>query len=214
MTGANERSESEPVSDIRIDICRHIKATITRTLDQRNRILHERPILFARGLQVKDVDRHAAFFPNADRLADCVEHLIALIAHVRHVDSAVLGDDLRQLHQLFGGCVDAGRIDQRRGKANRAIAHRLVYQRAHLLHLRRRWLAVFFADHHATNLRRTHIVDGVHRDALRFHGVEVIFERLPSRAGCSGATFACKNRRDALAEFAFGGGAVIEDGFA
>lgn len=72
--------------------------------------------------------------------------LLPLAPHVRGVAAVVGGRDLAERGQLAGAGVAAGRVDQRRGDAERAVGHLLGGDSAHPVQLGGRGGAVAIAD--------------------------------------------------------------------
>ena len=161
VSGMDERPEPESVADIRIDIRRHIHSPGARLPDQIDGLLHERPILLAGGLQMVNVHRYVGAAANLQSLADGLQHFRAFISHVGGVESAVLRNHFPHLDQLVGSGVSPRRVDQRRGKTDRAVPHRLRDQFLHARHLGGRGRAVHVADDNTANLRRANVVHHV-----------------------------------------------------
>src|SRR5262249_33224188 len=74
-----------------IDIAEHVHAPGPRGLEQAQRGVDLRPVLLARGLDVRDLHADAAFLADADRLVDRVEKHRGLAADVREVVAAARG---------------------------------------------------------------------------------------------------------------------------
>ena len=110
--------------------------------------------------------------PMRDRFVDRLEQLIRLGAHVRDVDAAVRRHRLRHLDQLFGRGVVAGRIDQRRADAERAVLHRAPHDGAHGVELRGVRLADRLAFRVHAHRRGADERADVRRRAVRLHRVE------------------------------------------
>jgi hypothetical protein len=96
-------------------------------------------------------------------LAEGRVQLLALAPDVRGVAAVVVGRDLAQRGELAGAGVAAGRVDQRRGDAERAIGHLLGGDSAHPVQLRGRGGAVVVAD--GTRAQRARADE--RRDVLR-----------------------------------------------
>ena len=152
-----------------------------RRVDLRDRARTLRPVVRAGGLEVIDLDRHAALRADRDRFVDRLEQLVGLGAHVRDVDAAVRRHRFRHLDQLVGRRVVARRIDERRADAERAIFHRAADDGAHRVELRGRRLADRFALRVHAHRRRADERADVRRDAVRLHRVEPRAESVRAR---------------------------------
>ena len=79
---------------------------------------------------------------DAQELAKGLVQLLALVPDVRGVAAVVSGRDLAERGELAGLGVATGRVDQRRGDAERAVSHLLGGDLAHPVQLRGRRRAV------------------------------------------------------------------------
>ena len=92
-----------------------------------------------------------AFAADADGFVDGIENGVAFAAHVSGVDAAVGTGCAREGDELLGLCVGRGRILQRGGDADGAVAHGLADEGLHLGELGGRGLHVGVAEDHAAN---------------------------------------------------------------
>ena len=144
---------------------------------------------------------------------------MALVAHMREVDAAVLAGDRRQRDEFLGARVDGGRIDEGSGHAHGPVLHSLAHQRPHLLELFRRRGDVLVAQHHAPHLRQSYVVHHVDGNAEALEDRKIL--RVPPPAqrvaiddgrtllgfgalGSGRAALAGKVGGDALAQLALG----------
>ena len=93
------------------------------------------PVLRADDLVMRDLRRQMPFLADADDLANAVEHLCGLVAHVRGVDAAEPADHGRKFDDLFGRRVTARDVEETGRRAERAVFHRLLGERLHPLDL-------------------------------------------------------------------------------
>src|SRR6185437_6113883 len=71
------------------------------------------PVGHAGGLEMEDFDRDVRFAADFECLVERADLVVAFVAHVGCVDSAVAGCHLGQRDQFFGGGVRCGRVLQR-----------------------------------------------------------------------------------------------------
>ncbi len=70
---------------------------------------------------MRDVDRHAGFLPDTDRLVHRFQDKAAIVTHMRVIDDPVTRQHLAQLDQLIRIAKTARRIGQAAGEAPRAL---------------------------------------------------------------------------------------------
>ena len=104
------------------------------------------PVLPPHGLEVEHLGAQPGPADDPQELAQRLVQLLPLAPHVRGVAAAVVGRDLAQRGELAGAGVAAGRVDQRRGDAERAVGHLLGGDLAHPVQLRGCGGAVAVAD--------------------------------------------------------------------
>ena len=115
-----------------------VDASGARRLDAMHGVVELAPALLARLLEVVDLDGDAGAPADLDHLVDGRAQPHALVAHVGGVEPALARGDLGERHQLVGAEGFVGRVDERRGQAERAFVHRLRHHGAHALQLERR----------------------------------------------------------------------------
>ena len=106
-----------------------------RHVDPREGIAHPPPVLWTRGLVVRDLHRAAHLATDAERLLDGVEEPIGLVAHVGGVDSAALAKRLGERDHLLGRAVTARPVDEPGRESAGALLERLLDPAAHLREL-------------------------------------------------------------------------------
>ncbi len=129
---------------IRVD--RHVDASCPRFVHCPQRLDAPAPVGAADDLVMRDLRRESATLANRDRLVDAVENAGSLIPHVRDVDAAEPGSDLRQFNDLIGLGERARHVEESRAQAEAAVLHPFLDERPHLLQLVRRGLSIDLAD--------------------------------------------------------------------
>jgi hypothetical protein len=138
-----------------------------------------------------DLDGHAAFLPDAQRLVHRLEDLVRFGAHVRDVEAAVRRHRLDDLDQLLGARVVPGRINEGGAEAERAVLHGAAQGGAH--GVQRRAGGGAHAKPHPVLAQRARADEraDVGRDAARLHrtepGVEPARPHESPRRGARGA---------------------------
>ncbi len=172
--------ESGSACAVWVHIRADVHARAPRVIDFRDGLRHLRPVRLSRRFQVINLDRHAAAATYLDRLIDGFEQPVCLRAHVRDVDAAVRRHHFSQLDQLARGRVFAGRIDQRRGEAERTVLHGSLHRAAHVVELRGRGLAL----RHAFSVHPQSCGAGegpeVGRGAMLLHGLQPVAKAVRS----------------------------------
>jgi hypothetical protein len=101
-------------------------------------ILHLAPIGSAGALVMRDVQMHAALGTDAQRLFDRFEQAVALVAHVRGVQTVERLHRFRELDHFLGAAPPPRPIDEPGGEAARTLFHRAFHVAAHRRELRPR----------------------------------------------------------------------------
>ena len=91
---------------------------------------------------MRDLYRDLRFTSDGKRFFDGLCNAVAFIAHMRSVNTMIIGCDFRERNDL--GCFGIGTrdIDQTRGKPDRAVFHGFIDQLFHLLQFGRGGIAV------------------------------------------------------------------------
>ncbi len=118
--------------EVRIHVRADIHAGAAGIVDLGDRLRHLWPVGLARGFQVINFDRHIPLAADLDGLVDRFEQAVGFGPHVGDVDAAVRGHSFGELDQLARGGVFAGRIDEGRGEAERAVFHGSFHRGGHL----------------------------------------------------------------------------------
>src|SRR5688572_12075322 len=116
MTRMYQGANSEAVVDVWIDIRSDLLPGSSRGLESCNRQIHLAPVGTPSGLEMKNMNRGVRGFSDTQGLVNGFEQLIAFVAHVRVVSSAIGTGDFGQFRDLFFRRIDGGRIDKRSRK--------------------------------------------------------------------------------------------------
>jgi len=137
------------------------------------------PVVPAGNLQVIDLGRCTGLAGYADGLVDGLVQTVCFAAHVHDIHAAALRGLAGHRREFLGARETEWGVDQRRGKPQRTLLHRLVDAQFHLLELLCIRLHVFFAEFvHADGTgadERRH----VGRDATHHQFFEILAERGP-----------------------------------
>jgi hypothetical protein len=159
----------------------HVDTRTAGVLDALHDLRHAAPVGLSGGLQMPDLDRDFRFAPDAERLVERGCDGVAFIANVGSIDAAGLCRLRRQRDQFFGLGVRCGRILQRGGNSNRAVAHGVADQRLHALQFGGAGVAIVVPQHHAAHLGSADITGEIDPHSLLAQAREVLAERAPVR---------------------------------
>ena len=81
---------------------------------------------------MRNLQAHTGFFRHMESFLHRFDHVVAFVAHMGGVITAIGPDGIDHLHQLFGGGITAGGIDQAGADAVGTILHGLCRQITHL----------------------------------------------------------------------------------
>ena len=112
-----------------------VEAASARRLDEAKRVAHAAPVGAAARLVMGDLDGDPALLADPDGLGDGVEEPGGLVPHVGGVQSAELPHLPGQGHDLLGGGVASGLVDEPGGEADGARLDALPDGAAHPAHL-------------------------------------------------------------------------------
>ena len=140
---------------------------------------HAPPILAARCFQMPDFDRDVSFAADPDGFVDGGNNRIAFAAHVRGVDAAELCALGGESDQFFRGGIGRGRVLQRSGHADRAVAHGIAHQRLHTVEFGRCRRAIVVADHRPSHLGGADVARKINSHALFFQASEELAKSIP-----------------------------------
>jgi hypothetical protein len=88
-----------------------VQSFLLRAFDSRQQLVFFRPILFAGGFDMINLDGNVRFSRDPQQFIERLEQLISFAPHVRDVFALILCRDFAQLDQLFGFRVKGRRID-------------------------------------------------------------------------------------------------------
>ena len=179
--GRNEGREAVEPGRIRVGIGADFDAGPAGLVDMRDDLRHAPPVLTARGLEMPDFDRDVSFAADADGFVERGNDGIAFAAHMRGVDAAELCAFGGESDQFLGGGIGRGRILQRSGDADRAVAHGVAHQRFHPLEFGGGGRAIAIADHRPAHLGGADVARQVDAHALLFEAREKLAESVPRR---------------------------------
>ena len=128
----DQQSRAGPLVGVGIE--RHVEALRPRVVDQLEHRIGSAGECQA-VVEVRDVGGRLAPPADLDRLAKGVQVAVAQrVAHVGVVEASVPAGFARELRQLPGGGIAAGRIVEARAQAERALLHPLAQQRPLAIH--------------------------------------------------------------------------------
>ncbi len=177
--GRNKSGHAVGPRRVGVGVCCDVDAFGARGVYFRDDLRHAAPILFACDLQMPNFDRDMRLASDAQRFVNGGQNGVALVAHVRGIDAAGCGSLLRQSNQFFGPGVRRGRVFERSGDADGAVAHGLAHEFLHLLELRGSGLNVVGAENHGAHLRGADVGSDVDASMLFFKTREVLAESAP-----------------------------------
>ena len=214
--------EPGPSGNVGILVGGDIHAAVARRLDDPHLLCHSSPVDMTIHLEMQDVSRQARLLRDPNRLLDRLNAVRAFASNVAGVDATVFRRDLRERDQFVGGGKHVGRIDEPGGEAQGTVAHGLVNQLLHLVHLFRSRPSVDIAQDVFPDLATTRVGSDVDRNSLALDARKIFAQGRPVSLdaqrlqapveGCGGRAedgpgrigLARDLRRDALADFAFG----------
>src|ERR1700733_18376 len=113
--------EARAARGIDIHVCRDVHAARTRRFDELTRLRHQFPPARRIGsLEMENFDLDAGFLTDFYGLADGLQQLGALIAHVAGIDATVFRGDARKLDEIFGALKTVRWVNHRRGDTQSA----------------------------------------------------------------------------------------------
>ena len=104
--------ETGAAGRVRVHVGRDPMSVRARRLHDLDHAIHLRPVGLARRLEVIDLGRKAGLPADANQFLDRFDQPIPFAAHVGDVNTVVLRSDLRDLDQLVGRRVEAGRVNE------------------------------------------------------------------------------------------------------
>ena len=188
----------------------HVQTLPTGTPDHGNGgLAGHLPVGFVGDLMVGDLQPHAGLFGHMEGLLHRFHHVIAFVAHVSGVITAVGRNGRHHPHQLVGGGVAAGGIDQTGADAKGTLFHGLCRKGLHLGDLLIGSLVTGIAHNGLAHRAVSHQGGAVDAGFSLLHcRQEICHSREGLGRGLRAAAVAAHVGGDALQNTAFGGGTV------